>query len=161
MPDQAAREKILRVLISGMRLDGRGGQGPDLALIAKRTPGFVGADLMSLAKEAGMLAVKRLADKLDLLPPVALLGDPAGGPAGGPGARGAGGVEEELDGPGEVARGHGHDARGAVQVPVHRLGRQPRRREGRPDGRLPRQLRAVVRGGGREREIEHRRAVEG
>jgi ribosome biogenesis ATPase len=47
----------------------------DLALVAKRTPGFVGADLMSLAKEAAMLAVERLSKAHGLLAPVALLGD--------------------------------------------------------------------------------------
>jgi ribosome biogenesis ATPase len=96
IPDQKARERILRVLVSGMRLAPRASadaesddagsdplaRGPlnfhdpfDLALVAKRTPGFVGADLMSLAKEAAMLAVERLSKAHGLLAPVALLGD--------------------------------------------------------------------------------------
>jgi len=47
----------------------------DLAAVAKKTPGFVGADLMSLAKEAAMLAVERLSLAQGLLAPIALLGD--------------------------------------------------------------------------------------
>lgn len=136
IPDQKARERILRVLVSGMRLAPRGPSFPpaspststpgtiteeagaggagaavgmdvvgeghasstgssasdsgeevvqrcrglyfnplDLTAVAKKTPGFVGADLMSLAKEAAMLAVERLSLRLGLLAPIALLGD--------------------------------------------------------------------------------------
>ena len=106
IPDQAARRHILEVLCAGMRLDlsggaaqggestlssapGSGGAGAgwapvDLDLVAKKTPGFVGADLMALAKEAGMLAIDRLRAALPpgrLLPPVALLGHRVPGPS--------------------------------------------------------------------------------
>ncbi|KAH9096834.1 hypothetical protein LEN26_017296 [Aphanomyces euteiches] len=56
IPDEAARERILRVLASKMRLAG----DMDFQELARRTPGFVGADLVSLTKEAAVLAVNRV-----------------------------------------------------------------------------------------------------
>ena len=56
VPDQAARERILTVLTGKMRLSG----DLDLALVAKKTPGFVGADLSSLTKEAAVMAINRI-----------------------------------------------------------------------------------------------------
>lgn len=56
VPDESAREKILRAMASGMRLSG----DFDYKLIAKKTPGFVGADVRSLTKEAAVLAINRI-----------------------------------------------------------------------------------------------------
>eukprot|EP00804_Cyclotella_cryptica_P009958 CCRYP_015401-RB/>CCRYP_015401-RB protein AED:0.06 eAED:0.06 QI:124/0.75/0.6/1/0.75/0.6/5/200/1001 len=55
-PDEAAREGILRVMTSQMRLDGE----LDYRLLAKKTPGFVGADVRSLTKEAAVIAINRI-----------------------------------------------------------------------------------------------------
>jgi SpoVK/Ycf46/Vps4 family AAA+-type ATPase len=51
-----AREKILRVLTRKIRLSG----DFDYAEIAQQTPGFVGADLTALTKEAAVLAINRI-----------------------------------------------------------------------------------------------------
>jgi ribosome biogenesis ATPase len=59
IPDQAAREKILSVLCHSMRL----APNIDFSSIAKKTPGYVGADMMSLAKEAGMAAIQRISSQ--------------------------------------------------------------------------------------------------
>lgn len=56
IPDEDARERILQVLSQKMRLDG----AFDFRTIARRTPGFVGADLVSLTKEAAVIAVNRI-----------------------------------------------------------------------------------------------------
>lgn len=56
IPDEDARERILQVLSSKMKLDGEF----DFRAIARRTPGFVGADLVSLTKEAAVIAVNRI-----------------------------------------------------------------------------------------------------
>lgn len=56
IPDEDARERILQVLSHKMRLDG----AFDFRAIAKKTPGFVGADLVSLTKEAAVIAVNRI-----------------------------------------------------------------------------------------------------
>ncbi|OQS01558.1 ribosome biogenesis ATPase RIX7 [Achlya hypogyna] len=56
IPDAEAREKILSVLASKMRLSG----DIDFKDLARRTPGYVGADLVSLTKEAAVLAVNRV-----------------------------------------------------------------------------------------------------
>lgn len=63
IPDQASRERILHVMCQHMRLAG----DFDLHSIAARTPGFVGADLKSLAKEAAVVAVNRIFTSKDLL----------------------------------------------------------------------------------------------
>ena len=46
IPDEAARTRILKVLSKRLRLSG----DVDFAAIAKRTPGYVGADLAALAQ---------------------------------------------------------------------------------------------------------------
>ncbi|KAL6749669.1 P-loop containing nucleoside triphosphate hydrolase protein [Haematococcus lacustris] len=56
IPSESARAKILSVITRRLRLEGNF----DFARIAKRTPGFVGADLMALVKEAAALAVTRI-----------------------------------------------------------------------------------------------------
>ncbi|KAE9409141.1 AAA-domain-containing protein [Gymnopus androsaceus JB14] len=60
VPDDEAREKILRVLSSKLRLEGNF----DFMALAKATPGYVGADLSSLIAAAGIIAVKRIFKQL-------------------------------------------------------------------------------------------------
>lgn len=60
VPDQAGRERILRVLMAKLRLSG----DFDYARLAKETPGYVGADLSALTGAAGVLAVKRIFETL-------------------------------------------------------------------------------------------------
>jgi cell division protease FtsH len=54
-PDLKGRETILRVHTRGLTL----ASDLDLALVAARTPGFVGADLANLANEAALAAARR------------------------------------------------------------------------------------------------------
>jgi cell division protease FtsH len=54
-PDRMGREAILRVHASGVKLDPE----VDLMEVARRTPGFVGADLANLLNEAALLAARR------------------------------------------------------------------------------------------------------
>src|SRR5690606_11682291 len=54
-PDMRGREAILRVHARSIRL----APEVDLAEVAKRTPGFVGADLANLLNEAALLAARR------------------------------------------------------------------------------------------------------
>jgi ribosome biogenesis ATPase len=56
IPDEPARLSILQVLMRGLRLE------PDFPLqdLAHRTPGYVGADLRALIREASLCAVNRL-----------------------------------------------------------------------------------------------------
>lgn len=56
VPDAPARAQILAKMVEGLRL----GVGVDLAELARATPGFVGADLRALVREAGMNAVTRI-----------------------------------------------------------------------------------------------------
>ncbi|KAJ2450814.1 Ribosome biogenesis ATPase rix7 [Coemansia sp. RSA 2336] len=56
VPDEAARMQILSVLCRPLRLSGEF----DFEELAKRTPGYVGADLTALVTAAGMIAVKRI-----------------------------------------------------------------------------------------------------
>jgi cell division protease FtsH len=53
-PDLAGREAILRVHTRGVKL----APDVDLKLIARRTPGFVGADLANVVNEAALLAAR-------------------------------------------------------------------------------------------------------
>eukprot|EP00002_Diphylleia_rotans_P032027 TRINITY_DN6690_c0_g1_i4.p1 TRINITY_DN6690_c0_g1~~TRINITY_DN6690_c0_g1_i4.p1 ORF type:complete len:565 (-),score=127.10 TRINITY_DN6690_c0_g1_i4:1627-3321(-) len=55
IPDERGREAILQVLSSRMKLEGEF----DFKMIARATPGYVGADLASLTKEASVIAVTR------------------------------------------------------------------------------------------------------
>uniref|UniRef100_A0A1E1XBK9 Putative nuclear aaa atpase vcp subfamily protein n=1 Tax=Amblyomma aureolatum TaxID=187763 RepID=A0A1E1XBK9_9ACAR len=56
IPDEAARERILAVLCRKLTL----GTDVKLITIAHRTPGYVGADLMALTREATMSAINRI-----------------------------------------------------------------------------------------------------
>ena len=56
VPDEEAREKIIETMTKGMRLSG----DFDFKQLARKTPGFVGADVKSLAKEAAVLAINRI-----------------------------------------------------------------------------------------------------
>lgn len=56
IPSESGRESILRVLTKKLRLSG----DFDFKSVARRTPGFVGADLSALMKESAALAVKRI-----------------------------------------------------------------------------------------------------
>ncbi|GAA5924963.1 putative AAA family ATPase RIX7 [Sporobolomyces koalae] len=60
VPDEAGRERILRVLMAKLRLSG----DFDYAFLAKSTPGYVGADLSALTGAAGVIAVKRIFEQL-------------------------------------------------------------------------------------------------
>jgi cell division protease FtsH len=54
-PDMKGREAILKVHVRGKPLD----QVVDLGILAKSTPGFVGADIENLVNEAAILAARR------------------------------------------------------------------------------------------------------
>lgn len=55
IPDLAAREKILQVVCKNLSLSPE----VDWKYLALNTPGYVGADMLALASEAGMIAVNR------------------------------------------------------------------------------------------------------
>ncbi|KAI5073337.1 hypothetical protein GOP47_0011350 [Adiantum capillus-veneris] len=56
VPDENGRAQILSVLAKHLRLEG----SFDFKRIARCTPGFVGADLAALTREAGSVAIKRI-----------------------------------------------------------------------------------------------------
>lgn len=56
IPDQVARLRILKTLCRKLKL----GEDFDFQLLARLTPGYVGADLMALSREAAMCAVNRI-----------------------------------------------------------------------------------------------------
>lgn len=60
VPNETVREQILKTLTRQMVLS----EGLDFRLLAKRTPGFVGADLQDLVSTAGSAAIKRFLDVL-------------------------------------------------------------------------------------------------
>jgi len=60
IPDKSTRERILQVVCNDLRLS----SNFDYKNIAALTPGFVGADLVSLTREAAMFAVKRIFETL-------------------------------------------------------------------------------------------------
>ncbi len=59
-PDVKGREDILRVHAKGKPLD----DGVDLKVIAKRTPGFIGADLENVLNEAAILTARAKKQKI-------------------------------------------------------------------------------------------------
>jgi transitional endoplasmic reticulum ATPase len=62
VPDESGRREILTIHTRGMPLDG----GVDLPLLARRTYGFVGADLAALTREAAIEAVRRIMPRINL-----------------------------------------------------------------------------------------------
>ncbi len=62
MPDLKGREQILRVHSKIIKL----GKEVDMTVIARRTPGFVGADLANLVNEAALLAARRNKQQVDM-----------------------------------------------------------------------------------------------
>ncbi len=61
-PDMVGRQKILEVHVRGKPL----GRDVDLAVLARQTPGFVGADIESLVNEAAILAARRNKMSIDM-----------------------------------------------------------------------------------------------
>ncbi|KAL8185478.1 UNVERIFIED_CONTAM: hypothetical protein K2H54_052993 [Gekko kuhli] len=61
IPDETAREKILKTLCRKLRLP----ESFDFHHLAHMTPGYVGADLMALCREAAMSTVNRVLVKLE------------------------------------------------------------------------------------------------
>ncbi|CAB1101477.1 unnamed protein product [Ectocarpus sp. CCAP 1310/34] len=84
VPDLAARGRILEVMASKMTLAG----DVDFQQIAKKTPGFVGADLSSLTKEAAVVAINRIFTRLRATRPPPITGDPCSNDNGNGGAPG-------------------------------------------------------------------------
>jgi transitional endoplasmic reticulum ATPase len=62
VPDEPGRREILAIHTRGMPLDG----GVDLPELARRTYGFVGADLAALTREAAIEAVRRIIPRINL-----------------------------------------------------------------------------------------------
>ena len=62
VPDEGGRREILAIHTRGMPL----GEGVDLIELARRTYGFVGADLAALTREAAIEAVRRIMPKINL-----------------------------------------------------------------------------------------------
>lgn len=70
VPDRKGRKEILQIHVKGLPI-----RNVDLDKIADLTPGFTGADLTGLVKEASLLAIRRLLPKIDLddeIPPEVL-----------------------------------------------------------------------------------------
>jgi transitional endoplasmic reticulum ATPase len=61
VPDRKGRKEILQIHVKGMPLE-----GVELDRIADLTPGFTGADLAGLTKEASLLSIRRILPKIDL-----------------------------------------------------------------------------------------------
>ena len=62
VPDIKGREEILRVHSKNIKLS----ESADLSIIAKRTPGFVGADLANLVNEAALIAARRNKEAVEM-----------------------------------------------------------------------------------------------
>ena len=62
VPDESGRREILAIHTRGMPLDG----GVNLPELARRTYGFVGADLAALVREAAIEAVRRIMPQINL-----------------------------------------------------------------------------------------------
>jgi transitional endoplasmic reticulum ATPase len=62
VPDERGRREILAIHTRGMPLDG----GVNLPELARRTYGFVGADIAALAREAAIEAVRRIMPQINL-----------------------------------------------------------------------------------------------
>lgn len=62
IPDLKGREEILKVHAQKVKL----AENVDLNIIARRTPGFVGADLANLVNEAALLAARRNKERVEM-----------------------------------------------------------------------------------------------
>ena len=72
-PDEAARLEILKVHTRNMKLDDEIKNTNYLSELAKRTEGYTGADLASLVREAGILAIREsINEKLEHAKPVGI-----------------------------------------------------------------------------------------
>jgi len=61
-PDIKGREEILKIHLKGKLVD----KDVDIKVLARRTPGFVGADLENLVNEAALLAARRKKDRISM-----------------------------------------------------------------------------------------------
>ncbi len=61
VPDRKGRKEILQIHVKGLPV-----KDVNLDRIADMTPGFTGADLAGLVKEASLLAIRRILPKIDL-----------------------------------------------------------------------------------------------
>lgn len=61
VPDRKGRKEVLQIHVKGLPI-----KDVDLDKIADLTPGFTGADLAGLVKEASLLAIRRILPKIDL-----------------------------------------------------------------------------------------------
>ncbi len=61
-PDIKGRQEILKVHVKGKPI----GQEVELGVIARRTPGFTGADLSNLVNEAALMAARKNKNKIDM-----------------------------------------------------------------------------------------------
>ena len=66
VPDKTGRLEVLHIHSRGMPLTEEGDLRVDLAALASRTHGFVGADLHALCREAAMKALRRYLPKINL-----------------------------------------------------------------------------------------------
>jgi len=66
VPDKTGRLEVLHIHSRGMPLTEEGDLRVDLASLANRTHGFVGADLHALCREAAMKALRRYLPKMNL-----------------------------------------------------------------------------------------------
>lgn len=61
-PDIKGRQEILKVHVKGKPIS----PGVELGVIARRTPGFTGADLSNLVNEAALMAARKNKNKIDM-----------------------------------------------------------------------------------------------
>ena len=66
VPDETGRLEVLHIHSRGMPLTTEGDGKVDLQVFAKKTHGFVGADLQALCREAAMKALRRYLPKINL-----------------------------------------------------------------------------------------------
>ncbi|MHA1135438.1 MAG: CDC48 family AAA ATPase [Candidatus Thorarchaeota archaeon] len=66
VPDETGRLEVLHIHSRGMPLTDEGELKVDLQILAKKTHGFVGADLQALCREAAMKALRRYLPKINL-----------------------------------------------------------------------------------------------
>ncbi|PRP87924.1 hypothetical protein PROFUN_02661 [Planoprotostelium fungivorum] len=64
VPDELSRARILKVHVEKVKYDG----SLDLMDIARKTPGYVGADIAALVKEAAAAAIRRSIAEFDVAP---------------------------------------------------------------------------------------------